>query len=367
LPVEKKRAALVSWLSEHLTHKVVVFIVAVGLITWVVLAVILLSRTDEVVRAAYASTLSGTAAEAAIEGFHQWMFVNITVFSACMFVVLAVVVYLVGLAPIIHLRQAMEDYGETGSRPMRTGRRDEVGQLQNAFADMVDTLERKEQAERRLIASISHDIKTPLTSVLGYAQRLSAAELTAEKREQYQQLVYDRALRIKAVVDEFDEYLDAGLRAGSPMAPVTAGALCERLREEYAAEVRDAGVAFTVECRCPDAPLLCSWEHMRRLFGNLIGNAFSHAGAEHLELTLLCRQEGERAVFLFRDNGRGVPRELREQIFEPLYTTDRGRKVSGLGLSICKTIAKAHGGTIGAEDAPGGGLEIRLVLPLAEG
>ena len=69
-------------------------------------------------------------------------------------------------------------------------------------------------------------------------------------------------------------------------------------------------------------------------------------------------------VFLFQDNGRGVPPELLQQIFEPLYTSDQGRKVSGLGLSICKSILKAHGGGVSAENVPSGGLCIRATLPI---
>jgi signal transduction histidine kinase len=104
---------------------------------------------------------------------------------------------------------------------------------------------------------------------------------------------------------------------------------------------------------------------MRRYFGNLIGNSIQHGGAKNLELELLCRQQGEELVLEFSDNGVGVREELLQQIFEPLYTTDRGRKVSGLGLSICRSIIRAHGGTVTAENRPGGGLLVRAVLPCA--
>lgn len=283
-----------------------------------------------------------------------------------MFVVVALVMYLVLVSPIVRLRQTMRRYYEKGEQPERSQRMDEVGKLQNAFVDLAGVLDCKEKAEHRLIASISHDIKTPLTSVLGYSERLRSAELAEEKKRRYLELVYEKALRIKAVVDEFDEYLDAGLRDRAPMVLTTAGELCRRLRAEYADELADAGVEFPVECLCPDAQLICNWEHMRRLFGNLISNAFQHAGAERLELSLTCRREEEQAVFLFRDNGKGVPPELLRQIFEPLYTSDQGRKVSGLGLSICKSIAKAHGGGILADNAPDGGLVIRMSLPIVD-
>ena len=290
-------------------------------------------------------------------------FLAISVLDACIFLVVAVAMYLLVVGPIIRLRQTMRRYYEKGERPARTQRRDEVGKLQNAFADLVEAVECKEQAERRLIASISHDIKTPLTSVMGYSERLQSPELSPEKREKYQELVYEKALRIKAVVDEFDEYLDAGLKDNAPMVLTTAGELCKKLQREYADELADAGAVFTVRCGCSEAQLVCSWEHMRRLFGNLISNSFQHGGAEKLTLELTCEREGVQVIFRFRDNGRGVPCEELQRIFEPLYTSDQGRKVSGLGLSICKSIVRAHGGSISAENDPRGGLCIRIALP----
>lgn len=290
--------------------------------------------------------------------------IGLSVLDFCLFLLVALTMYLVVVAPIVRLRKSMRRYSEKGEQPERSERQDEVGKLQNAFADLTGMLACKERAEHRLIASISHDIKTPLTSVLGYSERLRSAELSPEKRRLYLDSVYEKALRIKSVVDEFDEYLDAGLRDTAPMRLLTAGELCRRLREEYEAELLDAGVELHVECRCPDAQFLCNWEQLRRLFGNLIGNSIQHAGAPHLKLRLGCSQEDHQVVFLFQDNGRGVSPELLQQIFEPLYTSDQGRKVSGLGLSICKSILKAHGGGVSAENVPSGGLCIRATLPI---
>ena len=279
------------------------------------------------------------------------------------FTVVAVLMYLLMLSPIVRLRKTMRRYYEKGDRPERSERQDEIGKLQNAFADLVGVLECKEKAEHQLIASIAHDIKTPLTSVLGYSERLRSAELSPEKRQQYLDSVYEKALRLKSIVDEFDDYLDVGLRDTAPMRLMTVEAFCEKLRMEYESELMDADVLFRIECRCPQEQIICNWEHMRRFFGNLIGNSIQHARAGHLELRLRCCREGEQVVFLFWDNGKGVPPELLQQIFEPLYTTDPGRKVSGLGLPICKSIMKAHGGTVGAESGPEGGLLVRASLP----
>ncbi len=345
----------VGWLSSHLSRKLVVIVVALALVNW---AVISLHFVD-VLEAIYTASDPEVASKYAA--------LSLLLFNLLVLVVGAFLLFFLVIAPLIRLRKTMREYYQSGKPPQRTVRSDEIGRLQNTFAELTAIAEQKDQAQRRLIASISHDIKTPLTSVLGYSERLCSAELTPERREQYIGLIHEKALRIKAVVDEFDDYLDVGLHDPDPMPLMTAGELCRRLRQEYDEELRDAGVTFRVQCYTPKAQIICSWEQMRRLFGNLISNSISHAGADRLELVVQCRQEGDRLLLTFRDNGRGVPPELLGQIFEPLYTSDKGRKVSGLGLSICKSIVKAHGGSIHAENIPEGGLLIGMSLPCVEG
>lgn len=291
-------------------------------------------------------------------------FVGLLVFSGVMVALNAVLLYVVLVAPIVSLRKTMRAYYERGAKPERSERSDEIGKLQNTFAELVGVLETKEKGERQLIASISHDIKTPLTSVMGFSERLVSAKLPPEKQQQYLHSIYDKALHIQSVVEEFDDYIEVGLRDDQPRKRMTAGELCDDLREEYEVELWDANVQLSVSCTCPNAVLLCNPDHMRRYFGNLIGNSIQHSGAHRLELTVHCRQEEGNLVLEFGDNGKGVESEMLQQIFEPLYTSDRGRKVSGLGLSICKGIIQCHGGTILAENRPGGGLLVRATLPL---
>lgn len=358
----EKRASSVGWLSSRLSVKFIAAVVLLGLVSWLALSAFFIQAMATYIVKAY-----GVSTDPALwEAVSHSAFIGLFFLNLVVFTIGAVLFFFLIVAPIIRLRKMMREYYVSGQAPERTVRSDEIGRLQNTFADLTAMSEQKEQAERRLIASISHDIKTPLTSVLGYSERLRSAELSRERQEQYVALIHEKALQLKAVVDEFDDYLDVGLRDTHPMHLMTAGELCRRLREEYDEELRDAGVIFRVQCYSPKAQLICNWEHMRRLFGNLISNSISHAGVSRLELLVRCRQEGDRLLLSFQDNGQGVPPELLGQIFEPLYTSDKGRKVSGLGLSICQSIIKAHGGTIHAENLPTGGLSIQAYLPCIE-
>lgn len=350
----KKRFPGVGWLSSRLDRKLIVVVVALALVNWAVISLHFVDVLESIYTAADPEVASRYAA------------LSLLLFNLAVLAAAALLLFLLVIAPIVRLRKSMREYYASGKLPERTVRSDEIGRLQNTFAELAAVAAQKEQAQRRLIASISHDIKTPLTSVLGYSERLRSAELSPQRREQYLDLIHEKALRLKAVVDEFDDYLDAGLRDTDPMRLITAGDLCRKLREEYDQELQDAGVTFLVQCYSPNAQLICNWEHMRRLFGNLISNSINHAHAAHLELVVQVRQEGDRLRLSFQDNGQGVPPELLGQIFEPLYTSDRGRKVSGLGLSICQSIIKAHGGQIHAENVPTGGLLVEASLPCVE-
>lgn len=291
---------------------------------------------------------------------------GLIVLVVCIFIVVAITLYLLVLAPIISLRQTFKSYYEQGALPERSNRQDEIGKLQDTFVDMVDVLENKEQAERRLIASVSHDIKTPLTSVMGFSERLLSGEFTPEKRNIYLHNIYDKSLAIKGIVDEFDDYLDANIRSDTPMCLMSMNDFCQAVRKEYQDELSDAGVEFTVECTCPNEQIRCNYGHLMRFLGNLVGNSIKHANVEPLKLKLSCRREDDRIVLAFSDNGQGVPEKMLKQIFEPFFTTDRGRKVSGLGLSICENIIRTHGGIICAKNQPSGGLLIEARLPCAK-
>ena len=348
----EKKFPGVGWLSSRLSVKFITIVVLFGVLSWLLLSLFFIRSM-----ASYIVRVYGVSPDPALwEAVSHSAFVGLFFLNLVVFAVSAVLFFFLIIAPIIRLRKMMREYYESGKAPERTVRSDEIGRLQNTFADLTAVAEQKDQAQRRLIASISHDIKTPLTSVLGYSERLRSAELAPERREQYVDLIHEKALRLKAVVDEFDDYLDVSLRDTDPMRLMTAGELCRRLREEYDEELQDAGVTFRVQCYTPKAQIICNWEHMRRLFGNLISNSINHAGASRLELVVQCRQEGDRLCLSFQDNGQGVPPELLGRIFEPLYTSDKGRKVSGLGLSICQSIIKAHGGNLHAENVPAGSL-----------
>ena len=265
--------------------------------------------------------------------------------------------------PLNQLRETIDHYAQFGTLPKPSTRRDELGRLQNTFYELTQKQQKNEQEKIQMIAAISHDLKTPLTSLVGCSERILTAQLTEEKRELYTRIMRDKALVISGIVDDFDCYLDNECNyKDSEKKITTLGAFSKQLHIDYTDELLDAGIVFKVHCKDSKSKFQCDYENMRRCLGNLISNSISHSKSDRLELSFTCKQENDSVIFVFTDNGKGVHPESLPQIFQPFYTSDSGRKVSGLGLSICKNIITAHGGTIWAYNLPKG-FSIKIVLP----
>lgn len=273
--------------------------------------------------------------------------------------------------PIIRLRQDVDNYGK-GVKPQPTKRRDEIGWLKNRFVELTTVLDEERRKQNRIIASISHDIKTPLTSVMGYAERLKKGNLPPDRIADYVDIIYAKSLAIKEIIDEFDEYLGYNMESSLKLQHTTAGQICRTVREEFTDELAGMGADLIVECDCPDLWLEVDQPKLRRVFGNIIVNAVRYAKKPGLNIEISCRVHENSVLFSVSDNGVGVDDADLPRIFEPLYTSDESRSVSGLGLSICKSVVERHGGKIWAEHSQPSGLTIlftlgeHLIEPLVE-
>ena len=101
---------------------------------------------------------------------------------------------------------------------------------------------------------------------------------------------------------------------------------------------------------------------VRRVFGNIINNSIKHKREENLNIKIKAKKINGYALFQISDNGEGIAEENIEKIFEPLYTSDKSRKVAGLGLSICRNIIESHSGKIWAENNENYGLSIFFTI-----
>ena len=285
---------------------------------------------------------------------HYIMLFEMTLLVLVMLLVSASI-YILYARPLVFLRNKMIAYGN-GKKiaPVVVYRRDELGQLENSFYQLINKIDEEQNMRNQVIASIAHDIKTPLTLVMGHTERLINGKANQDRREEYLKTIYRNSLAINELIDEFDEYLGNNLYPEIDLMPFNVSRIIELSKEEYSDEVEHVGATYEVFCNCEDVRVLADISRLKRVVGNLVGNSIRHSAAEQLKITLSAEQDGDFVVFRHTDNGCGVKPEDIEKIFEPLFTSDSTRKVSGLGLSICRMIIDSHGGEIRAENTPEG-------------
>lgn len=276
---------------------------------------------------------------------------------------LSIVLYFRFVRPIEILKKAIVGY--QGSYNIKHTRRlDEIGELQNSFVELKENLDEEKEKQNRIIASISHDIKTPLTSVMGYAERFKKGDLSSERASKYADTIYSKSIVIKDLIEEFDEYLSYNQQSALKKQEITVRDLMKVILIDYEDELTHLGFKFNIENSCPNIMLKVDIPKLRRVFGNIIANCIKHFSDNNKKIEVSCKQEKNRVVFSIADNGIGVPKELLLQIFEPMFTSDEGRSVAGLGLAICMEIINTHGGDIWADNNPEGGLTISFTLPI---
>lgn len=272
--------------------------------------------------------------------------------------ILSIVIYSFIVKPIESLEEDIKNY-QKGIYPKKIRRGDEIGRLHNRFFSLVEDLEQQKAQQNRMISSISHDIKTPLTSIMGYSERLKNGGGSQERLTRYIETIYEKSLVIKELVDEFDDYLNDRLMTTLDCKPILVSQFMECLKSDYQEELKDLGIEFIMTCVGKDVQLNLDISKVRRVFGNIIDNSvkqLSEQQSKKIQIESIITEKN--VLFQISDNGPGVRESDMEKIFEPFYTSDPSRKVAGLGLSICRNIVQAHASEIWAEPCIDGGLSI---------
>ena len=202
---------------------------------------------------------------------------------------------------------------------------------------------RKEQELRQQIANVSHDLRTPLTSILGYLQLLEQEELSPEKRREYFQVIEGRARTLQTFIASF---YDLSRIEGNEL-PLErekvdlARALSDQLAAAYE-QIEEAGLAMEVDIASNLSPVWADSGAVTRIFSNLLTNALRH-GADTLSVKLY--RDGGYVVSAFSNRAEDMTAEDAAHVFERFYTADKMRtgQSTGLGLAIVKALAERMG------------------------
>ncbi|HVC04383.1 MAG TPA: HAMP domain-containing sensor histidine kinase [Candidatus Acidoferrales bacterium] len=301
---------------------------------------------------------------------------EIAVSSGITVLVLLATFFLVrrGMRPLERMGATARTIAATGlgSRVSPSTEKTEVGRLGLALNEMLGQIERAfaerevvEQRLRHFVSDASHELRTPLTSMRGYAELLQRnPDMSREDVLLAVRRIEDETRRMGLLVD--DLLLLARLDQRRPLdrAPVDLASMIN----DAVSDARAADPERSVIARI-SAPMIVTGDdlRLRQAVANLVRNALVHTPAgSPVEVTL--QSVNAHAEIDVIDHGPGVPEAQRQQIFErfhradPLRSRDQGG--SGLGLSIAAAVVKAHGGSIGVQDTPGGGATFRIELPV---
>lgn len=240
----------------------------------------------------------------------------------------------------------------------------EVKELAVSFNRMAGQIKRSQQQLRHFVADVSHQLKSPLTSIHGFAQALldgTASDDTAKQKAAT--IISDESNRMKRQVDELLEL--ARMQAGQlkiEREQVNIDELLEHCREVFEVQAEEKKVTVKIEAE-PPMPILGDFDRLEQAFSNILDNAIKNSPATD-EVKIICRHLKTDSIEVrIIDNGPGIPPELLPHLFERFYQAGGMRTGFGLGLAIAKEIFLAHGGTIEVRSEPGEGAEFIVRLP----
>jgi signal transduction histidine kinase len=239
-------------------------------------------------------------------------------------------------------------------RPMAEAVNDVFDEAQKAMAEEREI----ERSKDEMITNVSHDLRTPLTSILGYLGLIVNDEdgnVSREDMVKYAQTAYDKAGQMKSLVEDLFDYtqvhqVDFQLR----WAPLDLAAMLQQLAVNYELEAKNKNVVISAITAPDSIEMVGDPDRLARVFMNLISNALKYGqGATFVRLAAKAFPERNEVEIRVTNNGEQIPEESVERLFDRFYRVESSRNTktggTGLGLAIVNSVVEAHGGTVDVE------------------
>ena len=249
---------------------------------------------------------------------------------------------------------------------------DEIGELGDSFNYMAESLEKKEQERRLFVASVAHDLRSPLTSIQGFIQAMKDGIVPDDKYEYYLDIIFDETKRLALLTNNI---VDMGKTQESVLeldiSDFDLNELTRDVLDIFEHRFKERNLICKVVFDEKETHVSADRKEIHRVLHNLIDNAvkFTPEGGTIEIETTIPKNENKVHVFV-SDNGCGIPENQRRKVFEAFYKTDASRGCdktgSGLGLCAAKEIINAHGEIIGCKESKMGGARFEFTLKLSE-
>lgn len=292
--------------------------------------------------------------------------------------VVAFFVYQQFVNPLVKLKKAAERMG-AGNLDEKIdfgdNRVDEVGELCESFENMRQKMSdfakakmRYEEENRQLISNISHDLRTPITTIKGYVEGImDGVADTPEKQERYLKMIYSKANEMDSLINELSLYTNINNNAiPYEFHRVSVKDYFDDCMEEVYTTLLSRNMTLTYKNYCDDdVKVIVDPDQLKRVINNIITNAIKYTDKEYGQIDINIYDNDAEVKVSISDNGRGIDSDSLPHIFDRMYRADSARQSrggSGLGLAICKKIVEEHGGNIYATSQLGVGTTIVFTL-----
>ena len=241
----------------------------------------------------------------------------------------------------------------------------EINEIVVSYESRLSIVRQTEEINRQLMTSLSHDVRTPLTTLIGYLDAAYKGFVTGKDRDDYIEIARRKAHDLKEYIDVlFDWFKLNSDEFALEIQSVEAAELTRNILIDWIPIFEDKQVDYDIDIPEQPVRVRLDTDSYMRIINNLIQNVIAHSHADKIKISL--SKQGNNLRLLLADNGVGIEKEDLKHIFERLYKCDKGRseKGSGLGLSIVHQLVEKMGGSITVESLPGKGTEFMLLFPL---
>ena len=272
------------------------------------------------------------------------------------------------IRPLRELNAATQSIAQGDlERQVTISTKDEIGALAASFNAMTDSLKRSRDLRRQMTADIAHELRNPLSIILGHTEAMSEGVLPATPETL--DIIYDEAKHLSRLVDDLRTLsLSESGELALQRSLVEPAALLERSASAYTVRAAEKGVTIQVES-APDLPTIdVDVERIGQVLANLLDNSLKHTPSGG-SIRLLATAATEAVEISVQDSGPGIPPEDLPYVFDRFYrgkqTSGRILDGSGLGLAISRALVELHGGQMSVESGVGQGTTINIHLPVA--
>ena len=243
----------------------------------------------------------------------------------------------------------------------------EINDIILAYEEQIAVFHQTDETNKQLMTSLSHDVRTPLTTLIGYLDAVHKGVVTGTEREEYIEISRRKAYDLKGYIDVlFDWFKLNSDEFAMTIQRTEAAELTRNILIDWIPLLEDQSIEYSIEI--PNQAVIANLDpdSYLRIINNLLQNVITHSQADSVDILLTKREDIMQLSIA--DNGVGIGKEDLNQIFSRLYKCDKSRsdKGSGLGLSIAYQLTEKMGGQLSVESSSGQGATFILTLPLSK-